>query len=127
MVHIYYRACFALFWATAVDIVYKLAPQDMKNTCLALLNALYYTIGGAVGNIVWSYVYGAWGIQFVFFIGGFILAVNVAVMHIWYSAVITKQLQIVQDMYGLNDASQRARQMASVSVVGTSSQSSFTV
>lgn len=96
-------ACFALFWATAVDVMYKLAPPGMKNTSLALLNALYFTVGGAAGNITWSFAYAAAGINTVFFLGAVFLAVNLAFIHFQLGGVLVKQLQIVENMHYQRD------------------------
>lgn len=69
-------ANFALFWATMVHVLYKVAPPDMKNTALGLLNTLYYTVGGAIGNICWSILCARIGIRGVFLCGAAFLAVS---------------------------------------------------
>ena len=47
---------FALFWAAAVDLMSELSPPGMKNGCMASLNMLYYTVGGAIGSFGWGAV-----------------------------------------------------------------------
>ena len=39
---------FALFWAASVDAFMKLAPDDLKNSCVATLNMIYFTLGGNI-------------------------------------------------------------------------------
>jgi len=74
-------ASFALFWATAVDIMYKLAPPDMKNVSLGILNALYFTIGGAIGNILWSFVMERVHMHGVLVGALMLVIVNLSVLH----------------------------------------------
>ena len=48
---------FAVYWAAAIDAIYKLAPKELQTISIAALNVSYYTFGGAVGNLVWGYAY----------------------------------------------------------------------
>ena len=52
---------FALYWSATVDAIYNLAPVELTTICIAALNVSYYTFGGAVGNILFGFVYDYYG------------------------------------------------------------------
>jgi MFS family permease len=52
---------FALYWSASVDAVYTLAPVELTTICIAALNVSYYTFGGAIGNIVFGFIYDYYG------------------------------------------------------------------
>ena len=52
---------FALYWSATVDAIYSLAPVELTTICIAALNVTYYTFGGAVGNILFGFVYDYYG------------------------------------------------------------------
>jgi predicted MFS family arabinose efflux permease len=68
---------FALFWAAAVDAIFKLAPAASRNSCMATLNMIYFTLGGIVGNSAAGYIYEYWGSVVLYYIAAFVLALNV--------------------------------------------------
>jgi MFS transporter, PPP family, 3-phenylpropionic acid transporter len=87
-------ASFALFWATAVDIMYKLAPPDMKNVSLGILNALYFTIGGAIGNILWSFVMDRYHMHGVLVAALLLLLCNLGLLQL-HSESLCRQIDLV--------------------------------
>jgi PPP family 3-phenylpropionic acid transporter len=60
---------FALYWATMVDAIFKLAPKKLTTSCMATLNVTFFTLSGALGNIIWGYVYDAMGNVYYVYIG----------------------------------------------------------
>jgi MFS family permease len=68
---------FACFWACLVEVVTKLSSQhNLLNGCLAVINALYFTVGAAVGSVLWGYVYdnSPSGMHQVYMLAGCLLA-----------------------------------------------------
>lgn len=52
---------FALFWSAMVDAIFKLAPPELSTSCMAALNVVYFTLAGALGNLIWGWVYDLTG------------------------------------------------------------------
>jgi predicted MFS family arabinose efflux permease len=52
---------FALYWATMVDAIFKLAPKKLTTSCMATLNVTFFTLSGALGNLIWGIVYDEMG------------------------------------------------------------------
>lgn len=52
---------FALYWSASVDAIYKLSPSDLTTISIAALNISYYTLGGAVGNILFGLIHDSTG------------------------------------------------------------------
>ena len=48
---------FALFWSASVDAMFRFSPKDLSTSSMALLNMVYFTGGGAVGSLVWGFIY----------------------------------------------------------------------
>lgn len=69
---------FALFWSASVDAIFKFAPKDLATSSMALLNMVYFTGGGAIGSLVWGFIY-EWsgGVTYVYLISALTLLVNV--------------------------------------------------
>lgn len=67
---------FALYFASAVDIIFKIAPKDLSVSCVSVLNLCYFTIGGAIGNALWGYMYDAYGIRLVYFLSSLLCLLN---------------------------------------------------
>ena len=68
---------FALFWSASVDAMHKFSPKDLATSSMALLNMVYFTGGGAVGSLVWGFIY-QWsgGVTYVYLISALTLFVN---------------------------------------------------
>lgn len=71
---------FALFWAAIVDAIFKLGRCSLSATSMAVLNVAFFTIGGAVGNFVWGWVYHVGGVVNVYLFAASISALNVFVI-----------------------------------------------
>lgn len=69
---------FALFWSASVDAMFRFSPKDLSTSSMALLNMVYFTGGGAVGSLVWGFIY-EWGggVTYVYLISSLTLLVNV--------------------------------------------------
>lgn len=69
---------FALFWSASVDAIFKFSPKDLASSSMALLNMVFFTGGGAVGSLVWGFIY-EWGggVTHVYLISSLTLLVNV--------------------------------------------------
>jgi MFS family permease len=56
---------FGAYWSCVIDVVNALsARHGLVSGSVAIINALYFTVGGAIGNILWGCVYDegrAWG------------------------------------------------------------------
>ena len=66
-----HSVCFGLYWATVVDLVTSSAHSNILNGVVAMTSALYFTIGGAVGNVMWGTAYDYFGsMACVFLIAG---------------------------------------------------------
>jgi predicted MFS family arabinose efflux permease len=78
-----HSVCFALYWACVVDRVSSAAPSGILNGAVAMVSALYFTVGGAVGNVLWGGVYDSLGSM----TGVFLLAgAGVAALVVWQRA-----------------------------------------
>lgn len=56
-IQVFHGMCFALYWAAAIDAIYKLSPKNLTSSCLAMLNVMYFTLSGALGNWFWGWLY----------------------------------------------------------------------
>lgn len=56
-IQVLHGVCFALYWSAAIDAVYKLSPKNLTSSCLAMLNVMYFTLSGALGNWFWGWLY----------------------------------------------------------------------
>jgi PPP family 3-phenylpropionic acid transporter len=72
---------FALFWSAIVDAIFKLGRCSLSATSMAALNVAFFTIGGAVGNFVWGWIYHVGGVINVYYCAAVIALVNVVVIH----------------------------------------------
>ena len=52
---------FAAWLSAAVELVDRLAPAELRASSQSLLTMAYFTLGGCVGNLVWSAAFDAWG------------------------------------------------------------------
>jgi PPP family 3-phenylpropionic acid transporter len=69
---------FAFYWSAVVDAIYKLSSKDMQSSCMASLNLIFYTVGGAIGNVVFGNIYDYYGgVYFVYIVSCFIGIINV--------------------------------------------------
>jgi predicted MFS family arabinose efflux permease len=75
---------FAGFWACLVEVVTRLSSQhNLLNGCLAVINALYFTVGAAIGSVLWGYVYdnSVSGMHQVYVLAGCLLVGVIAMQH----------------------------------------------
>ena len=74
---------FALYWSSAIDAIHKLSPKELQTICIAALNITFYTCGGAVGNIMWGYIYdNMGGIGSVYWYSSFMLLFTVMLLNL---------------------------------------------
>jgi MFS family permease len=59
-------ACFALFWAAAVDALRRHAPPGLAASSLAALNMAYFTLAGVASGLAWGPLYDARGAAAVY-------------------------------------------------------------
>ena len=72
---------FALFWAAIVDAIFKLGRCSLSATSMAALNVAFFTIGGAVGNFVWGWVYHVGGVVDVYLFAAGVSVLNVFIFY----------------------------------------------
>jgi hypothetical protein len=82
IVQVLHGVTFALFWSSAVDAIHKLAPKDLTTSCIAALNVTYFTMAGAVGNVLWGTVYdhNTGGVVTVYWYATFLLVITILVL-----------------------------------------------
>lgn len=85
---------FAFYWSAVVDAIYKLSSKESQSTCMSSLNILFYTIGGALGNVIFGNIYDYFGgVYFVYIISLIIGVINIIYLD-RYEKVITSSLDI---------------------------------
>lgn len=76
---------FALFWAAAVDAIFKLSPKELSTSCLSSLNVIFFTMAAGVGNLLWGYLYDYYGGVFrVYLLAAIVSVVNA--LYFYYSS-----------------------------------------
>ena len=78
---------FALFWSASVDAIFKLAPPELENSCMATLNMIYHTIAGIVGNVVFGYLFDYGGSELVYLSSAGVLALSIAIFTLYQEQV----------------------------------------
>jgi len=87
---------FALFWSASVDAIFKLAPRELNTSSMATLNVFYFTVAGAIGNLMWGLVY-EWtgGITLVYFFSSLVLFANI----IWFNGMEVRHTLLISFSY----------------------------
>ena len=62
---------FAGYWSGVIDVVTAMSSKrGLLSGSVAVVNALYFTVGAAVGNLIWGSVYDSRGIVTVYILAG---------------------------------------------------------
>ena len=78
---------FALFWSASVDAIFKLAPPELENSCMATLNMIYHTLAGVVGNVFFGYLFDYGGSDLVYLSSAGVLALSIATFTLYQERV----------------------------------------
>lgn len=69
---------FAAWLSSAVELVDRLAPAQVRASTQSLLTMAYFTIGGCLGHLIWSACFQAYGGQVTYVAAAFCATVSVA-------------------------------------------------
>ena len=69
----------ALFWISAIIYTRNLAPIKLKASALAILGAVYYGLGGVLGNLLGGQIYANFGARMMFISGAITASIGLGI------------------------------------------------
>ena len=82
---------FALTWAAMMEYTHKISPKDIVLTMFGILNCLYFSFSGIIGNMVGGIVYETYSGRILFRSVAAICGVWTGLMVIYYGAKYLKK------------------------------------